>query len=119
MSIQSREDRISRKKRMRKLRANRICQVAAVLFGLVLAVVVISNFLKKDVTFSESENRILTERPEWDLQEVMSGDFMTQTESYVADQFIFRDSWIWLKLQLDKLAGKKESNGVYLGKEGI
>ena len=41
MSIQSREDRISRKKRMRKLRANRICQVAAVLFGLVLAVVVI------------------------------------------------------------------------------
>ena len=112
MSIQSREDRISRKKRMRKLRANRICQVAAVLFGLVLAVVVISNFLKKDVTFSESENRILTERPEWDLQEVMSGDFMTQTESYVADQFIFRDSWIWLKLQLDKLAGKKESNGV-------
>ncbi len=118
MSIQSREDRISRKKRMRKLRANRICQVAAVLFGLVLAVVVISNFLKKDVTFSESENRILTERPEWDLQEVMSGDFMAQTESYVADQFIFRDSWIWLKLQLDKLAGKKESNGVYLGKEG-
>ena len=118
MSIQSREDRISRKKRMRKLRANRICQVAAVLFGLVLAVVVISNFLKKDVTFSESENRILTERPEWDLQEVMSGDFMAQTESYVADHFIFRDSCIWLKLQLDKLAGKKESNGVYLGKEG-
>lgn len=118
MSIISREERAYRRKKMKKRRANRIYQIAAVLFVLVLAAVVIANFLKKDVSFSESENRILTEKPQWSLQEVISGDFMTQTESYVADQFIFRDSWIQLKLQLDKLMGKKESNGVYLGKEG-
>lgn len=118
MSSVSKEEQRKRKKRLRRLIAERIYKIAAVLFVLTLAAVAIGNLLKKDVEFSESENRILTQKPEWNLREVAAGDFMTQAESYVADQFLLRDSWIQLKLQLDRMAGRKESNGVYLGKEG-
>ena len=43
---------------------------------------------------------------------------MTDFESYVSDQFFARNQWITLKLYEDRFLGKKESNGVYLGKEG-
>ena len=118
MRAMSREERIRRKKREKRRRANRIYQIMAVLFVVCLAVAVLANLIKKDVKFSESENRMLTERPKLNLQDVASGEYMSQFESYVSDQFILRDSWIQLKLNLDKLAGKKESNGVYLGKDG-
>lgn len=114
----SRDERVRRRKRERRRRANRIYQVAAILFVLALIVAVVANLVKKDDTFSASENRILTERPKLGLQEVASGEYMSQFESYVSDQFILRDAWIQLKLQLDKMVGKKESNGVYLGKDG-
>lgn len=118
MRAMSREERIRRKKREKRRRANRVYQIMAVLFVVCLAVAVIANLIKKDVKFSESENRMLTVRPKLNLQDVASGEYMSQFESYVSDQFILRDSWIQLKLSLDKLAGKKESNGVYLGKDG-
>lgn len=118
MSTMSREERIRRKKREKRRRVNRIYQIMAILFVVCLAAAVIANLIKKDVEFSESENRMLTERPKLNLQDVASGEYMSQFESYVSDQFILRDSWIQLKLNLDKLTGKKESNGVYLGKDG-
>lgn len=118
MREMSREERAYQRKKARKRRASRIYQIAAIFFVLTIFAAVIANLVKKDVSFSESENRILTEKPKWNLQDVASGEYMSQFESYAADQFILRDSWIQLKLQLDKLAGKKESNGVYLGKDG-
>ena len=53
---------------------------------LALIVAVVANLVKKDDTFSASENRILTERPKLGLQEVASGEYMSQFESYVSDQ---------------------------------
>ena len=43
--------------------------------------------------------------------------YMEGLESYTSDQFIFRDLWIKLKVQCDLLTGKRELNGVYLGKD--
>lgn len=39
-------------------------------------------------------------------------------EKYVADQFPLRDVWIGVKTDLERMAGKRDSNGVYLGKDG-
>lgn len=36
----------------------------------------------------------------------------------MADQFVFRDLWITVKSEIEKALGKKENNGVYLGKDG-
>ena len=42
---------------------------------------------------------------------------MTDYESYVADQFSWRNGWIRLKLNIERLLGKTESNDVYLGQD--
>ncbi|KAA2301451.1 hypothetical protein FY526_24960, partial [Clostridioides difficile] len=39
-------------------------------------------------------------------------------EKYVIDQFAMRDYWIGIKTDTDRVLGKRESNGVYLGSEG-
>lgn len=87
-------------------------------FGVMLLVFVLLNVIKKDQEFSEEENRMLASRPKLSWESVKSGDFMTDFETYVSDQFFARNQWISLKLYEDRLLGKKESNGVYLGKKG-
>lgn len=68
--------------------------------------------------FSERENRVLAQSPEMTSAGLTSGRFMSDFESFVEDQTFLRDSWISAKLFMDKALGKKESNGVYLGKGG-
>lgn len=87
-------------------------------FVVILGITVLMNIIKRDNSFSEAENRMLAKRPELTWESVKSGKFMSEFESYVSDQFFMRNQWITLKLYEDKLTGKRESNGVYLGKKG-
>ena len=87
-------------------------------FGILLALLVLANIIKGDQEFSDEENRMLARRPKLTWEALVSGDYMTDFESYVSDQFFARNQWITLKLYEDMLLGKKESNGVYLGKDG-
>ena len=68
-----------------------------------------------DRQFSENENRVLAKAPALTISGVTSGKFMTQAESFVSDQFFMRDTWISLKQSIDRICGRNESNGVYLG----
>ncbi|MGG1518438.1 DHHW family protein [Paenibacillus oryzisoli] len=77
-----------------------------------------ANVLIPDKPFSESENRVLAERPSFSLRSLLSGHFTSNYESYTWDQFAFRDAWVRAKSDADRLLGVKESNGVLLGKEG-
>ncbi|WP_100539364.1 DHHW family protein [Paenibacillus sp. GM2FR] len=69
-------------------------------------------------SFSESENRVLEQRPTLTFQHMMTGHFTSQYERYVSDQFVLRDTWIEWKSGIERGIGKKESNGIYLGKQG-
>ena len=80
----------TQEKKRKKTQSKSNYQIMAVLFVVCLAVAVLANLIKKDVKFSESENRMLTERPKLNLQDVASGEYMSQFESYVSDQFILR-----------------------------
>ena len=94
-------------------------QVAAFLFFALLIITADVFFLlTPDREFSETENRVLQQAPAFSMSTVTSGDFMQRAENYVEDQFFGRNTWISAKLMLDKVSGKKESNGVYLGKNG-
>lgn len=64
--------------------------------------------------FSESENRILAEKPEISVKTLLSGEYMEDYETYLNDQFVSRNTWITLKTGMDMLLQKKEINGVYL-----
>lgn len=80
--------------------------------------IAIGNFISEDRTFSEMENRILAKMPEISGENILSGKFMTEFESYVTDQFVARDGFIQLKSAGERVLGKKINNGVYYGEDG-
>lgn len=78
----------------------------------------VSYILMPDREFSESENRVLAKKPKFSFEEVSSGRFTSNFEKYVSDQIALRDLWINIKSSAEKLIGKKDNNGVYLGSDG-
>ena len=101
-----------KKKRLFFLRATAVMVLALV------ALLDVALLIHRDRATSPLENRNLQQRPALTLQGLLSGRFESRFDSYVADQFPFRDSWVALKSTLDRLAGQTKSNGVFLGKDG-
>ncbi len=93
-------------------------RAAGVLFLLVLWAVLLTVFFTSDRSFSENENRYLMGKPEFSAQNLRSGEFMDDFETYMNDQFPLRDLWISVKTDLLRLTGRTDINGVYLGKDG-
>lgn len=87
-------------------------------FCVIMLTICVADLLQEDIFFSESENRILAERPEISVETVLSGEFMENYEKYLNDQFVARNNWITLKTWVDRLMQKKEINGVYLADDG-
>ena len=84
----------------------------------ILLAFTVADFVKKDRFFSENENRILTQKPELSRETLLSGEFAKEYEAYVNDQFISRDTWIYMKTYMDLLLQKRTVNGVYLAADG-
>ena len=74
----------------------------------------VADLFNEERFFSESENRILAEKPTLSKEALLSGKYMEDYESYLNDQFVSRDIWIRLKTGMDMLMQKKLINGVYL-----
>ncbi|MEG2539112.1 MAG: DHHW family protein [Clostridium sp.] len=74
--------------------------------------------LTDDRDFSESENRVLQTMPEFSTYGLFKGKYTKTFETYISDQFPFRDSFVAGKTMLDKSMLKKEGNGVYFGDNG-
>lgn len=110
------EERRRKKKKILKERRSKIYTKISCIFLLLVILTCIFNLISGDKEFSETENRVLAQKPEFSLSNLASGKFMTDMEDYVADQFFMRDQWISLKLFEDMALGKRESNGVYIGK---
>ncbi len=89
------------------------------LFCLVVFGVAGLHLLTDDKSFSESENRVLSQAPKLSIASIADGSFMKEFETYLTDQFPFRDGIISLKTVADRILGKNEENGVYIGKEGF
>lgn len=88
------------------------------LLALVLLVFAAADLVKADRLFSETENRILAQRPEWSLEKVLDGSYEKEYEAYATDQFVSRDTWVMLKTRMDILLQKKLIKGVYLAQDG-
>ena len=71
---------------------------------------------KKD--FSEKENRALQTLPALSVQAIDDGSFQEEYNDYLSDQFEFRDFWVKAKTTLMLSLGKKDINGIYVGKDG-
>lgn len=78
----------------------------------------IINVFTPNKTFSEAENRKLEQLPAFSFSNLIEKKFTTNYEKYISDQFAFRDFWVTMKSSAERIIGKKENNGVYVGKDG-
>lgn len=88
------------------------------LLALVLLVLAVADLVTADRLFSETENRILAQKPEWSLESLLDGSYEEAYESYATDQFVSRDNWVMLKTRMDILQQKKLIKGIYLAQDG-
>ena len=66
--------------------------------------------------FSDYENRLLALRPAPSFEGVLEGTYMKDFETYINDQFVFRDHWIFIKSVTERVLLKNENNGIYRGR---
>lgn len=85
--------------------------------GLILGLTV-ADFIKQDSIYSSYENRMLAKRPAFSLESLFTGSYTTDYETYITDQFVGRDSWVFVKTCTDVALGKKEVNSVFLAQDG-
>ncbi len=88
------------------------------IIGAIILVFTVVDFFNAPRKFSDTENRILAAKPEFSREELFYGEYTSDYEEYVTDQFVSRDKWIGIKTETDIALQKKEINGVYLGEDG-
>lgn len=93
----------------------RMNQLLGLGFAVLLAGFTAANYFHKDTAFSDTENRMLQQKPVFSWADLADGRFMGNFEKYQTDQFIFRREWIGLQTAADRLLGKNKSGDVYLG----
>ena len=88
--------------------------VQTLLFLAFIGLFSLLNLLLAKREFSEQENRMLQTAPAFSFSSLFSGKFTSAFETYVTDQFAFRDSWTTLKARAELASGKAENKGIFL-----
>ena len=89
-------------------------KVIVLMISFMILLFSIMHWLEPDKEFSVSERRKLAQFPELSGERVISGKFMGEFESYVVDQFPFRDGFRGMKaLMSQKIFGQKDQHGIY------
>jgi len=76
------------------------------------------NAVWPDRSFSDSENRVLAQRPVFSAKELFNGRYTRDVESWLTDQFPLRDGWVGLKAWTEWVSGRQELKSVYLARDG-
>lgn len=92
--------------------------ISAALLAAVVIVFAAAGLFVSDRSYSETENRLLTQQPDLTGESLQSGDFQEKYASYLKDQFAGREKWLSLRTATEIALQKKEFNGVYLGEDG-
>ncbi len=100
------------------METKRYSKSVIVLFLLLVFGFTAVSFAWPERTFSENENRVLASAPEFSVESLFEGKFMSDYEKYITDQFFLRDEWIQLKTMTEMALNKQDINGVYMGKDG-
>ena len=90
--------------------------ISIIITIIVISVVVMFIFIPKK-EFSYNENRYLEKFPEVNIDNIISGKFMNKLDSYIADNFPFRESLLSLKSKLFRVLGVYKQSDVYYGSD--
>jgi hypothetical protein len=89
--------------------------IITILLLVILTITLLIFLPKKEM--SENENRYLASLPKLTSEYFFSGDYMRDIEIYINDHFPYRDFIVGVKSQAEKIIGKTDQKGVYLGKD--
>ena len=88
--------------------------ITTAIFALVLFSVSLSCWLKPDSEYSKGDRRYLTQKPEFSVESLTSGEYMKNFSAYVVDQFPLREQFRSVKTVFSTYAlNKKDNNGLY------
>ena len=89
----------------------------AAVFLLLIFGFAIATVLKPSNERSETENRLLEQKPDLTWSALISGKFSEDYEAYLSDQFVVRDGWISLKTAFERAALRQEAEDVYFARD--
>ncbi len=98
-------------------RLRRIEGTVGKVFILCMIVFFLLNLIVSDKEMSEEENRMLAQMPKLTWSSLVSGDFMTKYETYLADQFAGRNIWRSIKVRLSSFGGSKQEEDILIGRD--
>ncbi|HBN55346.1 MAG TPA: hypothetical protein DD414_01085 [Lachnospiraceae bacterium] len=93
-------------------------KAGCIIFYLSLLSLWAADLMCPDRLYSDWEKRLLAQKPEASLAAVSDGSYGQAYETWLTDQFPQRDWWVSVKTRCELLLGKKEVDGIYLGKDG-
>lgn len=91
--------------------------VTIVLFLTLLVGMGAAFLIHKDRAFSENENRVLADFPDFTVKNVLSGDFQSAFDTYVSDQFPGRDLFMTAASEFKYRIGMRDIGGAVIGAE--
>ena len=99
-------------------RAEKLYKGLGITAFILLLLVLLLHILLPDQTYSETEKRSLQTFPKLSLASLTDGSLTDNLDSYAADQFPERNLLMKIRMNLSSLLGKRESNGVFLCRDG-
>ncbi len=92
--------------------------LTVILFLAVIGGLAVAFWVIPDKTFSENENRVLSDFPTVSIDKVLEGELSEDFNAYFTDQFPFRDTWLTWGSLTHLALGQGEANGVLIGHGG-
>ena len=114
--MENAKPRTTRRQAAQRRRVHNV--LLAGVFLLVAALFLLINLFTRDREFSQAENRNLAQRPALTLGTLVSGDYFSGLTDWYNDQFFARDRWMSLSLKENTALGRRDVNGVFLGRDG-
>ena len=88
-------------------------KIFLIIFGIIYLSFSVYNLIIPEKDFLENENRYAKKMPEFSFSSLTDGKFTKDFEEYITDKTAFRDFFISLKSNLEKLSFKKENKSSY------
>ncbi len=93
-------------------------KIFVIIFGIIYLSFSVYNLIVPAKDFLENENRYAKKMPEFSFSSLVEGEYTKDFEEFLTDKTAFRNFFVSLKSNLEKLSFKKENNGVYFADDG-